>query len=115
MRDPQSGMRGNPMQNRRDFVVSPLAATAALSTGACAKGLDPADPDIRFGTTGSIFGAWAHRTPKMSTNMEMMLADVKHYGLEGFEPYAAQIVPWLNKPLELKKLSERMGMPIMDV
>jgi sugar phosphate isomerase/epimerase len=103
------------MQNRRDFVVSTLAATAALSTGACAKGLDSADPDIRFGTTGSIFGAWSNGTLKMSTNMEMMLADVKQYGLEGFEPYAAQIVPWLDKPLELKKLSDRMGVTIMDV
>ena len=76
------------MLNRRDFIVT----TAALAaTPAFAMGLDPVDKDISFGTTGSIFGTWPDTgtqtsiSMKMSTNMPMMLADVKHYGLEGFE------------------------------
>ena len=92
------------MLTRRKFIGSAIAASAVFSTGASASPLDPLDPDIRFGTTGSIFGAWPSGALKMSTNMEMMLADVKHYGLEGFEPYAAQIVPWLGKPEALKAL-----------
>jgi sugar phosphate isomerase/epimerase len=103
------------MLTRRNFITSAIATSAVLSTGALAKPLDPLDPDIRFGTTGSIFGAWPNGTLKMSTNMEMMLADVKHYGLEGFEPYAAQIVPWLGKPEALKALCDRAGVTLMNV
>jgi sugar phosphate isomerase/epimerase len=103
------------MLTRRHVVTSALAATAALSAGALAQGLDPGDPDIRFGTTGSIFGAWPQGVLKMSTNMPMMLADVKHYGLEGFEPYAAQIVPYLGRPLDLKALCSQVGVTLMNV
>jgi sugar phosphate isomerase/epimerase len=103
------------MITRRHFVTSTLAATAALSAGAMGESLDPRDHDIRFGTTGSIFGAWPQGALKMSTNMRMMLADIKHYGLEGFEPYAAQIVPFLGKPLELKALCNKFGVTLMNV
>ncbi|HKD48022.1 MAG TPA: TIM barrel protein [Rhizomicrobium sp.] len=47
--------------------------------------------------------------------MEMMLADVRHFGLQGFEPYAAQIIPWLGRPEALKALAERAGVALMDV
>src|SRR5580658_1921957 len=95
------------MLNRRHFVVS----TAALATTspAFARGLDPADKDISFGTTGSIFGTWPNAgsqdsiSMKMSTNMPMMLADVKHYGLEGFEPYSGQVVQFLDDPMAFRK------------
>jgi len=103
------------MLDRRFFLASAAGAAAFLPAVASAAGLDSINPDIRFGTTGSIFGAWPNGALKMSTNMEMMLADVKHYGLEGFEPYAAQIVPWLGKPEALRSLSERMGVTLMDV
>jgi hypothetical protein len=105
----------NTVLTRRHMVTSALATTAVLSTPALAKGLDAGDPDIRFGTTGSIFGAWRQGALKMSTDMRMMLADVKHYGLEGFEPYAAQIVPYLGRPQELKALCEQAGVALMDV
>ena len=57
------------MLSRRHFVVS-TAALAATAAPAFA-GLDPTNADIKFGTTGSIFGAWDGPTGamKMSTNM----------------------------------------------
>jgi hypothetical protein len=81
------------MLNRRHFVTSTvaLAATGAIAPHALAA-LDPVNPDVKFGTTGSIFGIWPSGgtqktiSMKMSTNMPMMLKDVKHFGLEGFEP-----------------------------
>ena len=50
-----------------------------------------------------------------SKNMRMMLMDVKHYGLEGFEPYSDQAAPYLGKPLELKKLAQDIGVRIASV
>ena len=100
------------MLNRRHFVTSTLALAA---TDAFAKGLDPKDPDIKFGTTGSIFGVWPSAgtqtsiSMKMSTNMPMMLADVKHYGLEGFEPYSGQVVQFLDDPIAFEKLLKQCG------
>ena len=42
----------------------PPAATAVAAVkpafAAVRGGLDPVDPDILFGTTGSIFGVWNH-------------------------------------------------------
>ena len=74
-----------------------------LPVAAAAQGLDPQDGDIRFGTTGSIFGKWNVNAQglsslQMSTDMRGMLMDVRHYGLEGFEPYAAQIGVWRDDP-----------------
>ena len=100
------------MLSRRHFVVS--SAALAATTAPAFAGLDPTDADITFGTTGSIFGAWDGPTGamKMSTNMKMMLEDVKHYGLEGFEPYSGQVVQYLGKPQELKKLAQEVGVQI---
>src|SRR5450432_1928562 len=108
------------MLNRRNFVTSTMALAAAgpLSGGALAKGLDPKNPDIRFGTTGSIFGVWPAAgtqtsiSMKMSTNTPMMLADVKHYGLQGFEPYSGQVVQYLDDPMAFKKLLEESGVQL---
>ena len=107
------------MLNRRHFVVS----TAALATTSpvFAKGLDPADKDISFGTTGSIFGTWPNAgsqdtiSMKMSTNMPMMLADVKHYGLEGFEPYSGQVVQFLDNPIAFRKELDAAGVKLASV
>jgi len=106
------------MLNRRHFLVSTAAAvTVAGGALPALAGLDPTNPDIKFGTTGSIFGAWnsASGAMKMSTNMKMMLEDVKHYGLEGFEPYSGQVVQYLGKPQELKKLAQEVGVEIACV
>src|SRR5258706_15719757 len=111
------------MLNRRRFVTTTMAlATAGLTApSAFAKGLDPKNPDIKFGTTGSIFGVWPAAgtqnsiSMKMSTNMAMMLADVKHYGLEGFEPYSGQVVQFLDNPMTFKKLLDESGVQLASV
>ena len=83
------------MLSRRHFIVT---STALAATPAFAA-LDAKDADIKFGTTGSIYGAWNKNGDMIkSTNMRMMLRDIKHYGLEGFEPYSDQAAPWYNKP-----------------
>jgi sugar phosphate isomerase/epimerase len=119
----QKNNRENAMLDRRRFVTSTLAlATTGLTApSAFAKGLDPKDPDIKFGTTGSIFGVWPAAgtqnslSMKMSTNMPMMLADVKHYGLEGFEPYSGQVVQFLDNPMAFKKLLDESGVQLASV
>jgi sugar phosphate isomerase/epimerase len=111
------------MLNRRHFVTSTMAltATSALTSASWANGLDPQNADIKFGTTGSIFGVWPAAgtqkslSMKMSTNMPMMLADVKHYGLEGFEPYSAQVVQFLDNPKALQKLLDASGVKLASV
>jgi len=106
------------MLNRRHFVTSAMAltATSAIAPYAFAA-LDPTNPDIKFGTTGSIFGSWsgADGAMKMSTNMRMMLQDVKHYGLEGFEPYSGQVLEYRDKPMELKKLLDETGVQLASL
>jgi len=44
-----------------------------------------------------------------------MLKDVKHYGLEGFEPYSAQVVQYLDKPADLKKLLQETGVQLASL
>ena len=63
------------MLKRREFLSSAIVATgmAALGSGAKAQGLDPVNPDIRFGTTGSIFGTWRDGALRTSTDMRLMM------------------------------------------
>ena len=63
------------MLNRRHFIVSTAALAAA--SPADAKGLDPADKDIRFGTTGSIFGVWPNAGAQNTISMKMS-TDMPH-------------------------------------
>ena len=105
--------------NRRHFLVS--TAALAVTASPVLAGLDPTDPDIKFGTTGSIFGTWPKSgaqnsiSMKMSTNMPMMLKDVKHFGLEGFEPYSGQVVQFLDNPGEFKKLLKESGVQLASI
>jgi sugar phosphate isomerase/epimerase len=101
------------MLNRRHFLVSTTAIAATISPALA--GLDPTDADIKFGTTGSIYGTWKDGDMTKSKNMRMMLTDIKHYGLEGFEPYSDQAAPWYDKPAELKKLAQEIGVQICGV
>src|SRR3954463_9718624 len=102
------------MLERRAFLKASIATagTLALPAGlALAAGLDPQNPDIRFGTTGSIFGAWnvnaqGRAALQMSSDMRMMLQDCKHYGLEGFEPYSGQVAQYLDNPTALKRMAD---------
>ena len=107
------------MFNRRHFIVT--TASLAVTASPALAGLDPKDADIKFGTTGSIFGVWPAAgtqnsiSMKMSTDMPMMLADVKHYGLEGFEPYSGQVVQFLDNPLAFRKLLKDSGVQLASV
>lgn len=103
------------MLNRRHFIIS--ISALAMSPAAFATGLDPMDRDISFGTTGSIFGTWngPGGALKMSTDMPMMLADVKHYGLEGFEPYSGQVVQFLDNPMAFRKELDAAGVKLASV
>src|SRR4051812_12484576 len=100
------------MLHRRHFLVS--SAALAVATSPALAGLDPTDADIKFGTTGSIFGVWngPDGALKMSTDMKTMLLDVKHYGLEGFDPSSARVVKYPDKPMELKKLLQETGVQL---
>jgi sugar phosphate isomerase/epimerase len=100
------------MLNRRHFLVS---TTAVLAATPALAGLDPTDADIKFGTTGSIYGVWKDGEMVKSKDMRMMLSDIKHYGLQGFEPYSDQAAPWYDKPGELKKLAREIGVEIASV
>lgn len=104
---------------RRQFLAG-AAAMAAAPGAALADGFDPLDTRIRFGTTGSIFGGWTQNaeglhTLQMSTNVPMMLSDVAYYGLEGFEPYAAQVAQFRDNPLALKRLAAQAGITLCSV
>ena len=101
---------------RRQFLVG----ATALPTAALAQGLDPQDADIRFGTTGSIFGKWNANAQgrvalAMSSDMRLMLEDVKHYGLEGFEPYSGQVAAFRDNPGALKQLAAQLGVTICSL
>ena len=58
------------MLNRRHFLVSTAAMAATMSPALA--GLDPTDPDIKFGTTGSIFGAWSGPDGAMKMSVELL-------------------------------------------
>lgn len=110
-----------PLQ-RRHLLGMALAAGGSLAASpvlAAAGGLDPADPDLRFGVTGSIFGHWegdvATRELRMSTNMEAMLRACKIYGFDGFEPYSSQVGDYVGRPAALKAVLERTGMKLASL
>lgn len=114
-----------PILDRRDVLSSMVAAAALVAArpgiAAASKGLDPVNPDLRFGATGSIFGKWQASGPQgtialqMSSNMRMMLAEIRHYGLEGFEPYSGQVVQYLDNPMALQKLLDEAGVVLASV
>jgi sugar phosphate isomerase/epimerase len=112
----------SPTLGRREFLATTLAAAACSAAGPAAaqgRGLDPVNPNIRFGTTGSIFGSWVGSGPqlalRMSTNMRMMLQACKVYGFEGFEPYSSQVGDYFERPLELKALLQETGMTLASL
>ncbi len=118
-------MRSNTTIGRRELLAGSLAAAACAATPALGQphpavgGLDPFNPDIRFGTTGSIFGSWTGSGDglalKMSTDMRLMLQACRSYGLEGFEPYSSQIGHYRDEPLALKALLDETGMTLASL
>jgi inosose dehydratase len=125
--------RGTPLHNkifarrlnRREFVSSALAlsggAVAASLLGnsnvwaAAPKSLDPIDPYIRFGITGSLWGDWPNGNLRMSTDMQQIISDTARFGLQGLEPYSGQVVQFLDNPHALKRMCEAAGIKLIDV
>jgi sugar phosphate isomerase/epimerase len=111
--------------NRRQFVSSALtlSGTAVAASvlgsshvlGAETKSLDPLDPYIRFGITGSLWGDWPNGNLRMSTDMQQIIADTARFGLQGIEPYSGQVVQFLGNPLALKRMCEAAGIQLIDV
>jgi sugar phosphate isomerase/epimerase len=99
------------MLNRRDFISYLLAWFGA----AAFKSLDPIDPNIRYGITGSLWGDWPNGNLRMSTDMQQIVSDAARFGLQGIEPYARQLGNLAGKPLELKRMCEAAGISLIDV
>lgn len=110
---------------RREFVSSSvafsgLAGVAAvlrsnLAWGESSQSLDPVDPNIRYGITGSLWGEWANGNLRMSTDLQQIISDTARFGLQGIEPYAAQAAQFLGKPLSLQQMCVAEGIALIDV
>ena len=103
---------------RRDFMSYALAVggmTAAASVVGTSnawaavshKPLDPVNPDIRFGSTSSLWSG--------GRDLEWAIKRISALGLQGIEPYAAQIEKYRSNPLALKKLFDDAGLTMIDV
>jgi sugar phosphate isomerase/epimerase len=112
--------------NRREFISSALAFSgAAVAAGVLgnanalaadtSKSLDPIDPYIRFGITGSLWGDWPNGNLRMSTDVRQIINDTARFGLQGIEPYSGQVAQFLGKPLELKRMCDAAGIQFIDV
>ena len=105
--------------DRRGMMKLALAAGGSFAVAPLLGALDPADPAMKFGTTGSIYGHWrgdgAARELVMSTDMEQMLRACKTYGFDGFEPYSVQVVDFVDRPAALKTLLDRTGMRLASL
>jgi len=103
---------------RREFLSSAmgmagLAAAGGLLTPAAADGaiahksLDPVNPDILFGSTSSLWSG--------QHDIVWGIKRIKALGLQGIEPYAAQIESYRQDPMELKKIFDDHGVTMIDV
>src|ERR1700761_8767753 len=101
--------------NRREFIASTLALGGSYAWGAALKSLDPIDPYMRFGITGSLWGDWPNGNLRMSTDMQQIISDTARFGLQGIEPYGRQLGDFVTKPLALKQLCESSGITLIDV
>lgn len=110
---------------RREFVCSAVrfsgmagAAAVLRSTaawGVSSKSLDPVDPNIRYGITGSLWGDWPNGNLRMLTDTQQIISDTARFGLQGIEPYSGQAVQFLGKPLALKQMCDAAGITLIDV
>ena len=104
--------------NRRDFMSYAVACGgAAVAAGVFGpstawgavshKPLDPDNPDILFGSTSSLWSG--------ARSIEWAIKRMSALGLQGIEPYAAQIEKYRANPLALKKLFDDAGLTMIDV
>jgi sugar phosphate isomerase/epimerase len=105
------------MLNRREFVLAGLASmlSSSVASRAASKSLDPIDPNIRYGITGSLWGDWPNGNLRMSTDMQRIISDTARFGLQGIEPYSRQLGDFVSKPLALKRMCEASGISLIDV
>ena len=115
----------NQRLKRREFVSSAVAvsgiASAAATLGSITvwaappESLDPINPNIRYGITGSLWGDWPNGNLRMSTDMPQIISDAARFGLQGIEPYSGQVLQFLGTPLTLKQLCNGAGIALIDV
>ena len=103
---------------RREFMAFALAlgGTAVAASGfrpsrvlgaASIGPLDPANPDILFGSTSSLWGE--------QHDIEWAIKRIAGLGLQGIEPYPNQIEKYRSNPRPLKKLFDDAGITLIDV
>ena len=108
---------------RRHFIVCATAAAASLSSGLTAapawaqklkhKSLDPVNPDMLFGTTGSIWGeAGVGATRVYSTEQAIRMC--AKLGLQGIEPYNGGWEEYRNRPKDLLKICIDNNVTMID-
>src|SRR5580700_1602210 len=100
--------------NRREFISSALALSS-IADAATPKSLDPIDPGIRYGITGSLWGDWTNGSLRMWTDMQQIISHAARSGLQGIEPYSGQAVQFLGNPLALKQMCDAAGIALIDV
>ena len=104
--------------NRRDFVSRALTLGGLMAAANVARPsyvwgavshrpLDPVNPDILFGSTSSLWSG--------ARDLEWAIKRMAALGLQGIEPYAAQIEKYRGNPLVLKKLFDDAGITMIDV
>jgi inosose dehydratase len=84
-------------------LLEPLDLWGAVSH----RSLDPVNPDILFGSTSSLWSG--------QRDIEWAIKRVAALGLQGIEPYPAQIEKYRSNPLALKKLFDEAGITMIDV
>src|SRR4029077_19181257 len=87
--------------------VARVAGSSDLWAAMAHRPLDPVNPDILFGSTSSL---WSNQH-----DIEWAIKRVAALGLQGIEPYAAQIEKYRSNPLALKKLFDEAGVTMIDV
>jgi inosose dehydratase len=84
-----------------------IAGTTPAWAAVSHRPLDPVNPDILFGSTSSLWSG--------GRDIEWAIKRIAALGLQGIEPYAAQIEKYRPNPLALKKLFDEAGITMIDV
>src|SRR4029453_11734783 len=87
--------------------VAGFAGPSSVWGAVAHRPLDPANPDILFGSTRSL---WSNQH-----DIEWAIKRIAALGLQSIEPYANQIEKYRSNPLALKKLFDEAGVTMIDV